>query len=63
MRHMHSVERPICGLESSVSMIGDAVRVIFGSVDCPDCLRRSIAEAEERAAALRELLAKVEAMS
>lgn len=63
MRHMHSVERPICGLESSVTMIGDAVRLIFGGVDCPDCLRRSIAEAEERAQVLRELLAKVEALS
>ena len=63
MRHMLSVEHPICGLTSSVSMIGDAVRVIFGSVDCPNCLRRAIAEAEERAIVLRELLVKAEALS
>ena len=63
MRHMLSVERPICGLDSPITTIGDAVRVIFGSVDCPDCLRRAIAEAEARAGALRELLVKVEALS
>lgn len=62
MRHMLSVERPICGLTSPVSMIADAVRVIFGTVDCPDCLRRAIAEAEARAAVLRELLVKAEAL-
>ena len=63
MRHMLSVERPICGIPSTTGMIGNAVRIIFGDVDCPDCLRRAIAEAEERAITLRELLAKVEAPS
>jgi len=59
---MHSVERPICGLDSPIESIGHTVRVIFGDVDCPDCLRRAIAEAEERARVLRDLLVKVEPM-
>jgi hypothetical protein len=60
---MLSVDHPICELESPVEMIGGAVRTIFGSVDCPDCLRRAIAEAEERARVLREMLSKVETPS
>lgn len=63
MRHMHSIDRPICELASSVEMIGDASRSIYGHVDCEDCLRRAIAEGEERTRVLRELLAKVEAAS
>ncbi len=60
---MLSVERPLCGIPSSTGMIGNAVRIIFGAVDCPDCLRRAIDEAEERALTLRDLLTKVEALS
>lgn len=63
MRHMHSISRPICGLDTSIETIGHATRAIFGDVECPDCLRRAIAEAESRAQVLRELLAKVEALS
>ncbi len=60
MKHMHSIDRPICELTSTAEMIGDTVRVIFGPVDCPACLRRAIVEAEERSRVLRDLLAKVE---
>lgn len=63
MRHILSVDRPICGLETSIEMIGDTLRGIYGGVECADCLRRAIAEAEERARVLRELLAKVEDLS
>ena len=63
MRHMHSVDRPICELASSIAMIGDATRSIYGLVDCEDCLQRAIAEGDERIRVLRELLAKVEAAS
>jgi len=63
VKHILSVDRPICGLETPVSMTGTSVRIIFGSVDCADCLRRGIAEAEERARVLRDLLAQVEALS
>lgn len=63
MKHMHSVDRPICALVSSVEMIGDATRSIYGHVDCKDCLRRAIAEGDERTRVLRELLAKVEPAS
>ena len=63
MRHMHSVDRPICALVSSVEMVGDATRVIYGNVDCEDCLRRAIAEGDERTRVLRDLLTKVEAAS
>ena len=61
MRHMHSIDRAICELVSSVEMIGDATRSIYGSVDCEDCLHRAILEGDERTRVLRELLAKVEA--
>lgn len=63
MRHMHSSDRPICKLASSVEMIGDATRSIYGLVDCEDCLRRAITESDERTRVLRDLLAKVEAAS
>ena len=63
MRHMHSVDRPICSLASSIEMIGDATRSIYGHIDCEDCLRRAIAEGDERSRVLRELLAKVETAS
>ena len=63
MRHMHSDARPLCALTASVEMIGDAARSIYGLVDCADCLRRAIAEGEERIRALRELLAKVGTVS
>ena len=32
----------------------------YGHVDCEDCLRRAIAEGDERTRVLRGLLAKVE---
>jgi hypothetical protein len=60
---MYALERPICELESSVSAIGNAVRTIYRTVDCADCLRRAIAEAEERTRTLRDLLAGSEALS
>ena len=63
MRHMNSVDRPICARVSSVEMIGDATLSIYDHVDCADCLRRAITEGDERTRVLRELLAKVEAAS
>ena len=63
MRHMHTIDRALCALASSADLIGDATLSIFGDVDCPDCLRRAIAEGEERIRVLRVLLAKVEAVS
>lgn len=63
VRHMHSIDRPICEAESPVDALGRATRMIYGGIECPDCLRRAIAEAEERARVLRELLAKVEELS
>ena len=63
MRHMHSAERPICELASSIELIGATTRSIYGNVDCENCLRRAIAEGEERSRVLRELLWKVEVMS
>ena len=63
MRHMHSVDRPICALGSTIEMIGQAILTIYDLVDCPDCLRRAIAEGDERTRVLRELLAKVESAS
>ena len=59
MKHMHSVDRPICELATSVEMIGEATRSIYGHVDCENCLRRAIAEGEERTRILHDLLAKV----
>lgn len=63
VRHMHSMDRPICEAESSVDALGRATRMIYGGVECPSCLRRAIAEAEERARVLQELLDKVESLS
>lgn len=60
MRHIHSIDRPICELDTPVDAIGGAVRSIYHEVECSDCLRRVIAEAEERARVLRELLLQVE---
>jgi len=61
VRHAFTVDRPICELTTAISRIGDAVDRAFGHVDCAECLRRSMAEAEERARVLRGLLAIVEA--
>ncbi len=64
MKHMTtSVERRLCELDPSIEMIGQATRVIYDFVDCPNCLRRAIAEAEERTRVLRELLGAVEGLS
>ena len=60
MRHLHSVDRPICELASSIEMIAAATRSIYGTVDCEDCLRRAITEGDERTRVLRDLLAKLE---
>ena len=60
MTHIHSVDRPFCALSSPIEMIGDTTRSIYGLIDCEDCLRRAIAEGEERTRVLRELLANVE---
>jgi hypothetical protein len=57
------VDRPLCALDPSVELIGQMTRSIFGGVDCPSCLRRAIAEAEERVRALRDLLGNVEVLS
>lgn len=53
-------DRHLCELSPSVERIGIGTRAIYRTVDCPDCLRRAIAEAEERARVLRELLAKIQ---
>lgn len=63
MRHMHTIDRSLCTLESPVDLIGITTRTIFGDVDCPDCLRRAIMEGEARMRVLRDLLAKVEIAS
>jgi len=63
VKHMHALDRALCTLASSADLIGDATQSIFGDVDCPDCLRRAIAEGEERTRVLRELLVKAEAAS
>lgn len=63
IRHMFLMERPICEFDSSAEAAGAATRTIYGEIDCPGCLRRMIAEADERARVLRELLALVEAVS
>jgi hypothetical protein len=60
---MHSLDRQLCQLDSPVEQIGEATRQVYDHVDCSDCLRRAIAEADARGCVLRELLAKVEALS
>ena len=62
-RHMHSVDRPICELASSVEMIDEMTRSMYGHVNCGDCLRRAIAESDTRLRVLRELLMNVEVVS
>lgn len=61
MKHMHAMDRDLC-TRASVD-IAATTRAIYAAIDCVDCLRRAIAEAEERAAALRELLSRVEVVS
>ena len=63
VRHMHSIDRPICEAESTVDALGRATRMIYGGIECADCLRRAIAEGEERTRVLRELLTRVEELS
>ncbi len=63
MRHMRTTGGSLCVLASPANLISDATRLIFGDVDCPDCLRRAITECEERIRVLREQLVKVEALS
>ena len=63
MKHMFFLLSPICEMASAVESIGASTRTIFDSVNCPDCLRRSIADVEARAQVLRDLLAKVEALA
>jgi hypothetical protein len=58
---MHAIDRALCALSSSADLIGSATQSIFGDIDCPDCLRRAIADGEERLRVLRDLLSKVEA--
>ena len=62
MRHILLLEHALCRLSAP---IGNAVHVLFDNedVDCPDCLQRVIAEAEARTQALRDQLAKIEALS
>jgi hypothetical protein len=62
MQHMHSLDRPLCTMDPAVD-IGAATRTIFASIDCVDCLRRAIRESEDKTAALRELLSRVEDVS
>ena len=55
--------QPVCENEGSVERVVDATRAVFMDVDCPACLRRTVAETEARLNLLRELLDKVEALS
>ena len=57
MKHVRSGDQSTCEMTSSAGMIAEVTRSIFGQVDCEDCLRRAIAEGEERTRVLRELLA------
>jgi hypothetical protein len=57
---MHSLDLPFCAETTAVAAIAEATKMLYDAVDCPNCLRRAIAEAEERARGLSELLAKVE---
>lgn len=61
MKHMKSsADQPICTSPSSVDMIVEVTRSIYGKVNCTDCLRRVIAESEVRTRVLRELLENME---
>lgn len=62
-RHMHSVDRSICELASSLKMVEELTRSIYGHVDCGECLRHAIAEGDTRLRILRELLANTEVAS
>jgi hypothetical protein len=62
VKHMHALDRPLCTMDPSVD-IAAATRTIYGSIDCVDCLRRAIAESDDKTTALRELLARVEVVS
>jgi hypothetical protein len=61
MKHMRAMDRDLCTM-ASVD-IAATTRTIYASVDCVDCLRRAIVEAEARASALRELLSRAEVVS
>lgn len=63
MRHTRSGEQAICEMASSIGMIAELTVSIFGPIDCEDCLRRAVAESEERTRVLRELLARTERAS
>lgn len=56
MTHDYENNRAICTRDIPVETIGEAVRADYRHVDCEDCLRRAIAETNERASVLQELL-------
>lgn len=60
MRHMYAGGNiaGICELKPTVDLIEPMTLTIYGTVTCVECLRRAIAESEERARVLRTLLAK-----
>lgn len=60
MKHMYALEQPICGQMAAADVMAANVRVVYGTIDCPDCLRRLVSEADARTTALRDLLAKAE---
>lgn len=55
---MYAIDRPLCEQEHTLS-VGDGTRAIYRDVSCPECLRRVIAETEDRLRVLNELLDKV----
>ena len=63
MKHVRSGDQATCEMASSVGMIAELTVSIFGQVDCEACLRRAVAEGEERTRVLRELLAEMERAS
>jgi hypothetical protein len=58
VKHAHLIDGPLCARVPAHGLAG-ATRAIYRDVDCPDCLRRVIAETEERLVVLRDLLAGV----
>lgn len=60
MRHAYSGEKPLCSLSSTPRLIGESTLAIYRSIECPDCLRRRLAEAEEQVRVLRGLLSDIE---